>query len=67
MLRLKSHGMFHRSFFVGRGKVVVATILPKNAFNRKVDMEITDPDIDFRLAVFLFWLVILTWRRSQGS
>lgn len=67
MLRLMSHGMFDRSFFVGRGKKVIGSILPVGVFSRKVDMDIDDPDVDFPLAVFLFWLVILIWRRSQGS
>lgn len=66
-LSLLSNGAFTGSFFVGRDSDIIATISPKNIFSRTAITEVESDDLDFRLVVFVSWLVILMWRRQQTS
>jgi len=67
VLHLGSNGALKRSFFLGLKGEVIATIYPKNIVSRHAEMEILVEDYDFPSMAFAFWLVILTWRRQQGS
>lgn len=67
LLLLCSNGALKRSFFIGLDGKVIATIHPKHAFSRHLEMDILIEDYDFPTMALSFWLVILTWRRQQGS
>ena len=67
LLHLGSNGALKRSFFIGLEGEVIATIYPRNVVSRHAEMEIHFPEYDFPSLAFAFWLVILTWRRQQGS
>jgi len=65
--QLMSVSAFSRSFFVGKGDEIVATISPKRFFSYKARIEIEEEDFDFRIAVLAFWLVVISWRREEGA
>jgi len=66
-LFLASDGVFRRSFFVALDGKVIATIRPRRAFSWHAELDVLVEDYDFPTMAFAFWLVILLWRRGQGS
>lgn len=64
-LQVMSYGALSRSFFIGRGRDVIAEIIPRNPFSRKATINVFAEDLDFRTTVLAFWLVVITWRRQQ--
>ena len=63
MLVLQRIYDLRKSFEIHRGDDLVGTISANGQVTRKATIELSVEDIDFRTAVFLFWLVLISWRR----
>jgi len=66
-LVLRAESAFGRSFRVERSGNVIATIFPDHPLTRRAKIEIFTGKLDFATVSFLFWLVVLTWRRAAQS
>ncbi len=49
--------------FVRHNKVL-ATVAPAHLLSRRARIDVVDPVLEFPLASFLFWLVVVSWRRG---
>ncbi len=65
-LVLTSEWALSRSFIVAQDGELAATIRPNGPMTRKATMEVMSTDVKFPVAVFLFWLVVLVWRRQSS-
>ena len=66
-LVLRAKSAFGRSFRVERSGNVIATMFPDHPFTRRASIDIHIAQWDFITVSFLFWLVVLTWRRAAQS
>lgn len=66
-LVLRADSPFGRSFSVERGRDVIARIAPDHPFTRRATIQFLTEKWDFAMMSFLFWLVVLTWRRAAQS
>ena len=66
-LLLRAESAFGRSFRVERFGKVIATIFPDHPFTRRAKIEIIADACDFATVSFVFWLVVLTWRRAAKN
>jgi len=64
---LRAESAFGRSFRVERSGNVIATIFPDHPLTRRANIDILTDKWDFVTVSFLFWLVVLTWRRAAQS
>jgi hypothetical protein len=55
-----------RRFRLTENGRTIGTIRPNHAFTRKCTIDLPD-DIETPVQVFIFWLVVLMWRRAAGS
>ncbi len=67
LLVLSAESAFGRSFRVERSGNVIATMFPDHPFTRRANIDILIDKWDFVTISFLFWLVVLTWRRAAQS
>lgn len=65
-LRLVPATMFTRGFELYESGCRVGEIRPNHVFTRSTTIDV-HADITVPEAVFLFWLVMLTWRRAAAS
>jgi hypothetical protein len=66
-LRLVAESMFTRCFRLESMGEKIATMRPNHMFTRHARIEIGAADFDDMTISFAFWLVLISWRRSQGS
>ncbi len=66
-LHLASNSAFRRSFFIALDGKVIATIDPRRILSWHAELDILVEEYDFPTLAFAFWLVILLWRRGEGS
>ncbi len=66
-LSLIPESMFTRRFRLEREGKLVARICPDHPFTRRSKIELRVTDLDFPTICFAFWLVLITWRRSNGD
>ena len=65
-LSLAAQSPFTRAFGVYDGESQVGSIYPDYWFTRKTTIDLPD-DIILPVKTFLFWLVVLMWRRAAKS
>jgi hypothetical protein len=63
---LKGANPFTRRFVLMENDLVAGEFCPNHPFTRKSIAEFPD-DLPVPVCVFLFWLVVLMWRRAAGS
>jgi hypothetical protein len=63
---LEPASLFTRSFRLVEKGVVVGYVLPNHLFTRACTLELPD-DLPVPVQVFLFWLVVLMWRRAASA
>jgi hypothetical protein len=66
-LVLRAESPLGGSFSVDRGRNVIARIAPDHPFTRRASIEVLTDKWDFAIMSFLFWLVVLMWRRAQSN
>ena len=66
-LVLRPISMMGRSFVVERSGEVIATIIPEHILTRRSWIMIDVPEYDWPTICFVFWLIAMTWRRSQAA
>ena len=66
-LRLVADSIFTRCFRIECDGEVIATIRPNHIFTRHSKIELTTVDFDSLTISFAFWLVLISWRRSQSG
>lgn len=65
-LRLAAVSIWRREFGVYRNGEQIGRIAPTSLFRRSAVIDLPD-DVPLPVQVFLFWLVIILWRRSANS
>jgi hypothetical protein len=65
-LELKATSVWSREFGLFEGGVQVGRISPAGWFGRRAVIDLP-PDIPLPAQLFLFWLVLVLWRRAAGS
>ena len=63
---LSANSPFGRTFQLTRQGIVQGSIRPNHPFTRKCRIDLPD-DLDTPTQVFIFWLVVLMWRRTSRS
>jgi hypothetical protein len=66
-LSLIPESLFSRRFRVECAGKIIARIRPEHLFTRRSRIEFLASDFDFPTICFTFWLVLITWRRSNES
>lgn len=64
-LSLAAQSPFTRAFGVYDGETQIGSIYPDHCFTRKTTIDLPD-DIILPVKGFLFWLVVLMWRRAAN-
>jgi hypothetical protein len=65
-LSLVAQSPLTRVFSVYDGDGPIGSIYPDHCFTRKTAIDLPD-DIVLPVKVFLFWLVVLMWRRAKRN
>jgi hypothetical protein len=65
-LELKATSFWAREFVLFEGGVPVGRIGPAGWFGRRAVIDLP-PDVPLPAQLFLFWLVLVLWRRADGS
>jgi hypothetical protein len=65
-LSLVAQSPFTRAFSVYDGDRQIGSICPDHCFTRKTTIDLPD-DIALPVKAFLFWLVVLMWRRAKKN
>ena len=63
---LEPASLFTRSFRLVENGLIVGYVLPNHRFTRACTLEFPD-DLPVPVQVFLFWLVVLLWRRAASA
>ena len=63
---LEREGLARRSFKVRRGEEVLGRISPANALSRKAVIDLPS-DWPPALQLFMFWLVLIIWKRLNST
>jgi len=58
--------VFTRSFRLIENGLIVGYVLPNHLFTRACTLELPD-DLAVPVQVFLFWLIVLMWRRAASA
>jgi hypothetical protein len=62
---LRAQRFYGRMFVIETANQPVATIRPKNIFTRRATIELERPETSLAAVVFMFWLALVTWRRTR--
>jgi len=65
-LILSAKAPFLRTFQLTEQAMIMGTIRPNHALTRKCMIDLPD-ELDTARRVFIFWLVVLMWRRTSRS
>jgi hypothetical protein len=65
-LTLKALSVFGREFYLIENDAVVGSVSPDGLFSRRCTISFPD-GLSVPVQVFLFWLVVLMWRRAAQS
>ena len=65
-LELGAKSVFGRTFVLLDGGAEIGRIAPEGIFTRKARIDLPD-DVPLPVQVFMFWLVVILWRRSARS
>ena len=63
---LAANSPFTRCFHLTENNMTIGSISPNHPFTRRTTIELPD-DMDIPIQVFIFWLVVLMWRRASNS
>ena len=63
---LRAVSPFTRRFVVERNGIAVGGIGPEHPFTRRSNIDLPE-EIDIAEEIFMFWLVILMWKRAAQS
>ena len=66
-LTLIPESILNRCFRLECSGEVIARIKPAHPFTRRSEIEIQGVDFDFPTICFAYWLVLITWRRSNKN
>ncbi len=65
LLSLSPEAAIRRCFKIEHEGRLLAMITPDHLFTRRSKIDIRSPEFDFPTIAFAFWLVALSWRRTQ--
>ena len=65
-VELKREGLLTRSFIVRRGKEVLGRIDAESLFTRRARIDLPD-DWPLPFQLFIFWLVLIVWKRMSKN
>lgn len=65
-LVLRAESPFTRAFLVEQGDRLLGTIQPMHPFTRRASIN-SSSSIEIPIQVFLFWLVVLMWKRAANN
>jgi hypothetical protein len=65
-LRLEAASVFSRSFRLSEHGVMIGRVTPDHFFTRACTLDVPG-DLPVPVQVFIFWLVVLMWRRADSA
>jgi hypothetical protein len=66
-LDLRATALLKREFSILRSGVLVATIIPEGLLTRRSSIVLYVDDYHWPTISFLFWIVVMCWRRDESA